>query len=164
MKFHLLFSSFMCSCLFPVASFTFYLANAFPEFGSAKGADENIISFVSLENSETPFSGSGLEDPIGDSFTISNVSSHGFDLMWDSNKLAGFDSFTVEVTDFSGMWKEEVHLNGKVTDTKIRGLKSSTEYQVRLYGLSNNQRSSLLEAVAVTGIGFLLGLESSDFI
>ncbi|XP_021332060.1 tenascin isoform X4 [Danio rerio] len=132
------------------ASFTFYLANAFPEFGSAKGADDNIISFVSLENSETPFSGSGLEDPIGGSFTISNVSSHGFDLMWDSNKLSGFDSFTVEVTDFSGMWKEEVHLNGKVNDTKIRGLKSSTEYQVRLYGLSNNQRSSLLEAVAVT--------------
>ncbi|XP_056313262.1 tenascin isoform X7 [Danio aesculapii] len=132
------------------ASFTFYLANAFPEFGSAKGADDNIISFVSLENSETPFSGSELEDPIGGSFTISNVSSHGFDLMWDSNKLAGFDSFTVEVTDFSGMWKEEVHLNGKVNDTKIRGLKSSTEYQVRLYGLSNNQRSSLLEAVAVT--------------
>uniref|UniRef100_A0A8C1EHC1 Tenascin Ca n=1 Tax=Cyprinus carpio carpio TaxID=630221 RepID=A0A8C1EHC1_CYPCA len=38
-----------------------------------------------------------------------------------------------------------------VNDTRICGLKASTEYQVRLYGISNNQRSSLLEAVAVTG-------------
>uniref|UniRef100_A0A8C1WCT1 Zmp:0000000846 n=1 Tax=Cyprinus carpio TaxID=7962 RepID=A0A8C1WCT1_CYPCA len=44
-----------------------------------------------------------------------------------------------------------------VNDTRIRGLKASTEYQVRLYGISNNQRSSLLEAVAVTGINLLLG-------
>uniref|UniRef100_A0A672RMD0 Tenascin-like n=1 Tax=Sinocyclocheilus grahami TaxID=75366 RepID=A0A672RMD0_SINGR len=59
--------------------------------------------------------------------------------------------YTVELKDFSGKWKEEVHLHGEVNDTKIRGLKASTEYQVRLYGISNNQRSSILEAVAVTG-------------
>uniref|UniRef100_A0A8C1EGI9 Tenascin Ca n=1 Tax=Cyprinus carpio carpio TaxID=630221 RepID=A0A8C1EGI9_CYPCA len=48
-----------------------------------------------------------------------------------------------------------------VNDTRICGLKASTEYQVRLYGISNNQRSSLLEAVAVTGINLLLGFKSS---
>uniref|UniRef100_A0A8C1ZA92 Zmp:0000000846 n=1 Tax=Cyprinus carpio TaxID=7962 RepID=A0A8C1ZA92_CYPCA len=66
-------------------------------------------------------------------------------------------NYTVELKDFSGKWKEEVHLHGEVNDTRIRGLKASTEYQVRLYGISNNQRSSLLEAVAVTGINLLLG-------
>uniref|UniRef100_A0A8C1EJ65 Tenascin Ca n=1 Tax=Cyprinus carpio carpio TaxID=630221 RepID=A0A8C1EJ65_CYPCA len=49
-----------------------------------------------------------------------------------------------------------------VNDTRICGLKASTEYQVRLYGISNNQRSSLLEAVAVTGINLLLGFNVSD--
>ncbi|KAI2665035.1 Tenascin [Labeo rohita] len=131
------------------ASFTFYLANTFPEFGSAKGSDDNVISFVSLDNSEIPFSGSGYEDPTG-TLTVSNITSDGFDLAWESNKHVGYDSYTVELKDFSGKWKEEVHLHAEVNDTKIRGLKASTEYQVRLYGISNNQRSSLLEAVAVT--------------
>uniref|UniRef100_A0A8C1PNI8 Zmp:0000000846 n=1 Tax=Cyprinus carpio TaxID=7962 RepID=A0A8C1PNI8_CYPCA len=131
------------------ASFTFYLANTFPELGSAKGTDDNVISFVSLDNSEIPFSGSGYEDPTG-TLTVSNVTSEGFDLAWESHKHIGYDSYTVELKDFSGKWKEEVHLHGEVNDTRIRGLKASTEYQVRLYGISNNQRSSLLEAVAVT--------------
>ncbi|XP_052412337.1 tenascin isoform X2 [Carassius gibelio] len=131
------------------ASFTFYLANTFPELGSAKGTDDNVISFVSLDNSEIPFSGSGHEDPTG-TLTVSNVTSEGFDLAWESHKHTGYDSYTVELKDFSGKWKEEVHLHGEVNDTKIRGLKASMEYHVRLYGISNNQRSSLLEAVAVT--------------
>ncbi|XP_056110839.1 tenascin isoform X2 [Rhinichthys klamathensis goyatoka] len=131
------------------ASFTFYLANTFPELGSAKGTDDNVISFVPLDNSESPFSGSGYEDPTG-TLTVSNVTSDGFDLSWESNMHIGYDSYTVELKDFSGKWNKEVHLNGEVNGTKIRGLRASTEYQVRLYGISNNQRSSLLEAVAVT--------------
>ncbi|KAK7163953.1 hypothetical protein R3I94_002621 [Phoxinus phoxinus] len=131
------------------ASFTFYLANTFPELGSAKGTDDNVISFVPLDNSEIPFSGSGYEDPTG-TLTVSNVTSDGFDLSWESNLHIGYDSYTVELKDFSGKWNKEVHLHGEVNDTRIRGLRASTEYQVRLYGISNNQRSSLLEAVAVT--------------
>lgn len=157
---HLLFPSVMCFCLFLVASFTFYLANTFPELGSPKGTDDNVISFVSLDNSEIPFSGSRYKDPTG-TLTVSNVTSDGFDLAWESHKHIGYDSYTVELKDSSGKWKEEVHLHGEVNDTRIRGLKASTEYQVRLYGISNNQRSSLLEAVAVTGINFLLGFTSS---
>ncbi|ROL53778.1 Tenascin [Anabarilius grahami] len=131
------------------ASFTFYLANTFPELGSAKGTDDNVISFVPLDNSESPFSGSGYEDSTG-TLTVSNVTSDGFDLTWDSNIHIGYDSYTVELKDFSGKWNKEVHLHGEVNGTKIRGLRASTEYQVRLYGISDNQRSSLLEAVAVT--------------
>ncbi|XP_067261674.1 tenascin isoform X5 [Chanodichthys erythropterus] len=131
------------------ASFTFYLANTFPELGSAKGTDDNVISFVPLDNSESPFSGSGYEDSTG-TLTVSNVTSDGFDLTWESNIRIGYDSYTVELKDFSGKWNKEVHLHGEVNGTKIRGLRASTEYQVRLYGISDNQRSSLLEAVAVT--------------
>lgn len=153
MRFHPLLPSFKCFCLFLVASFTFYLANTFPELGSAKGTDDNVISFVPLDNSESPFSGSGYEDSSG-TLTVSNVTSDGFDLTWESNIHIGYDSYTVELKDFSGQWNKEVHLHGEVNGTKIRGLRASTEYQVRLYGISDNQRSSLLEAVAVTGINY----------
>lgn len=145
---------FIRCCLFLVASFTFYLANTFPELGSAKDTDDNVISFVPLDNSESPFSGRGYEDPAG-ALTVSNVTSDGFDLSWESNLHIGYDSYTVELKDFSGKWNKEVHLNVEVNDTIIRGLRASTEYQVRLYGISNNQRSSLLETVAVTGINYL---------
>ncbi|XP_051953300.1 tenascin-like [Xyrauchen texanus] len=131
------------------ASFTFYLANTFPEISSVKGMDDNVISFVSLDNSESPFSGSGHEDPAG-TLIVSNVTFNGFDLMWESNKYIGYDSYTVELKDFSGKWNKEVHLHGEVAGTKIRGLRPSTKYHVKLYGISSNQRSSLLEAVAVT--------------
>lgn len=147
---------FMSLCLFLVASFTFYLAETDPDLGPAKDADDNVISFVSLDTSESPFSGSGDEDPAG-ALIVSNVTSDGFHVTWDSNKHVGFESYTVEVKDFSGKWSEEVHLRKEVTATRIYGLRAFTEYQVRLYGISDNQRSSLLEAVAVTGRNFHLG-------
>lgn len=153
----LLLRVFMSLCLFFLASFTFYIAETDPEFSSANDSDDNVISFVSLDTSESPFSGSGDEDP-DDTLIVSNVTSDGFDLMWDSNKHVGFESYTVEVKDFSGKWISEVHLQKEVTVTRIHGLRAFTEYQVRLYGISNNQRSSVLEAVAVTGINFHLGL------
>nr|XP_055054084.1 tenascin isoform X3 [Misgurnus anguillicaudatus] len=131
------------------ASFTFYLAESTPELSFAKDSDDNLISFVLLDTSESNFSGSGDQEA-NDTLTVSNITSDGFDLTWESNKLIGFDSYTVELKDFSGKRSEEVHLQREVTGTKIRGLSASTEYQVRLYGISNNQRSSLLEAVAVT--------------
>ncbi|TRZ01297.1 hypothetical protein DNTS_018629 [Danionella cerebrum] len=127
------------------SSFTFYLANPFPELSSSTNSEENLISFVSLESS---FSGSGFEDLRG-SLNVSNVTSDGFALTWETNKLAGFDSYAVEVNDFSGIWKE-VPLEGKVNEAEIRGLRPSTEYQARLYGVSKSERSLLLEAVAVT--------------
>ncbi|KAI7813166.1 putative tenascin-like [Triplophysa rosa] len=131
------------------ASFTFYIAETDPELSSANDSEDNVISFVSLDTLESPFSGSGDEDP-PDTLIVSNVTSDGFDLMWDSNKHVGFESYTVEVKDFSGKWSEDVHLQKEVTATRIHGLRASTEYQVRLYGKSNDQRSSLLDAVAVT--------------
>lgn len=141
---------------FFVASFTFYIAETDPELNSANDSDDNVISFVFLDTSENPFMGSGDEDP-PDTLIVSNVTSDGFDLMWDSNKHVGFESYTIEVKDFSGKWSEDVHLHKEVTTTRIQGLRASTEYQVRLYGKSKDQRSSLLDTVAVTGINFLLG-------
>lgn len=85
--------------------------------------------------------------------TVSGVMHDGFDLSWNLTAHSIYDSFTVEYTDIRQLWDmREVPLPGDVTATSIRGLKALTEYQIKLYGEIQNQRSALLEAVAVTGI------------
>uniref|UniRef100_A0A673JRY1 Tenascin-like n=1 Tax=Sinocyclocheilus rhinocerous TaxID=307959 RepID=A0A673JRY1_9TELE len=129
-------------------------------FVSADGRREE----VELPATATAYTLSGLSP--GMRYTVTLVAERGRRRSAPATVTAStgerFLVYTVELKDFSGKWKEEVHLHGEVNDTKIRGLKASTEYQVRLYGISNNQRSSLLEAVAVTGINFLLGFTSSS--
>uniref|UniRef100_A0A673JYV2 Tenascin-like n=1 Tax=Sinocyclocheilus rhinocerous TaxID=307959 RepID=A0A673JYV2_9TELE len=118
-------------------------------FVSADGRREE----VELPATATAYTLSGLSP--GMRYTVTLVAERGRRRSAPATVTAStgerFLVYTVELKDFSGKWKEEVHLHGEVNDTKIRGLKASTEYQVRLYGISNNQRSSLLEAVAVTG-------------
>uniref|UniRef100_A0A672KJN0 Tenascin-like n=1 Tax=Sinocyclocheilus grahami TaxID=75366 RepID=A0A672KJN0_SINGR len=118
-------------------------------FVSADGRREE----VELPATATAYTLSGLSP--GMRYTVTLVAERGQRRSAPATVTAStgerFLVYTVELKDFSGKWKEEVHLHGEVNDTKIRGLKASTEYQVRLYGISNSQRSSLLEAVAVTG-------------
>uniref|UniRef100_A0A672KHQ6 Tenascin-like n=1 Tax=Sinocyclocheilus grahami TaxID=75366 RepID=A0A672KHQ6_SINGR len=129
-------------------------------FVSADGRREE----VELPATATAYTLSGLSP--GMRYTVTLVAERGQRRSAPATVTAStgerFLVYTVELKDFSGKWKEEVHLHGEVNDTKIRGLKASTEYQVRLYGISNSQRSSLLEAVAVTGINFRLGFTVSD--
>ena len=86
---------------------------------------------------------------------VSDVTSDGFNLSWESKADVLYDSYTVELADVTGLWdNQEISLAGDAAGTRIRGLNASTEYQVRLYGVINSQRSSPFEAVAVTGIKF----------
>lgn len=105
-----------------------------------------------LDPSETQFSGMELEDEPG-TLTVLGITPDGFDLSWNLTAHDVYDSFTVEYTDVRQLWDvREVPLPGDVTGTSIRGLKALTEYHIKLYGVIRNQRSALLEAVAVTGI------------
>lgn len=142
-------------CLSPVASFTFYLAESGPELSAPTSADDNIISFLPIDPPDlTQVSGQEPEDETG-TLTVSDVTSDGFDLSWEWKADVLYDSYTVELTDVSGLWdSREIHLAGDAAGSRIRGLNASTEYQVRLYGVINSQRSSPFEAVAVTGIKF----------
>ncbi|MBN3299486.1 TENA protein, partial [Amia calva] len=95
----------------------------------------------------TASTGMGREDDIG-ALTVVGATSDGFHLSWN---MEAFDSYTVECRDTMGLWdKMETHLPGDATGTRIRGLRAATAYQIRLYGIINNQRSTPLEAVAVT--------------
>lgn len=143
----------MCLCVSPVASFTFYLADSeIPELTSPTGSEDDIISFAYLDTLDSHTSGTGPEDELG-ALIISDVTSDGFHLSWEPKADVVYDSYTVESRDTLGLWDvEEVHLSGDATGSRIQGLKASTEYRIKLYGLTGSQRSALLETVAVTGI------------
>lgn len=138
-----------------VASFTFYLADSDDrELTTPTGSEDNIISFVLLDPSESQFSGTEPEDEHG-TLTISGVAPEGFDLSWKLKAHGVYDSFAVEYKDTQRLWDVgDIQLPGDATGSRIQGLKASTEYQIKLYGITSSQRSALLEAVAVTGIRF----------
>ncbi|XP_028830352.1 tenascin isoform X1 [Denticeps clupeoides] len=132
------------------ASFTFYLAESNPELSAVTGVDENIISFLPIDNPDTQFSGIGVEDQTG-TLAVSDVTSDGFILSWETKGHFLYDSYAVELKDVLGeSGIQEFHFQANTTGTRIHGLNSSTEYQVKLYGVSSSQRSLALEAVAVT--------------
>ncbi|XP_063066917.1 tenascin isoform X4 [Engraulis encrasicolus] len=133
------------------ASFTFYLAESGPELAAPTGPDDNIISFLPIDNYDTQVPGQeGPKDQTG-TLTVSDVTSDGFNLSWEWKADVLYDSYTVELADAPGLWdNREIYLAGDAAGASVRGLNASTEYQVRLYGVLNSQRSSLpFEAVAV---------------
>ncbi|XP_029693779.1 tenascin-like isoform X1 [Takifugu rubripes] len=132
-------------------SFTFYLADPDDhEQMPPTGSEDNPINSVYLDPSETQFSRMEPDEEPG-TLTVSGVTHDRFDLSWNLTAHSIYDSFTVEYTDIRQLWDmREVPLPGDVTGTSIRGLKALTEYQIKLYGEIQNQRSALLEAVAVT--------------
>ncbi|XP_036974157.1 tenascin isoform X3 [Acanthopagrus latus] len=133
------------------ASFTFYLADSDDrELTTPTGSEDNVISFVYLDPSETQFSGTEPEDELG-TLTVSGITPDGFDLSWKLKAHSLYDSFAVKYKDTQQLWDvSEVQLPGDATGSRIKGLKASTEYEIKLYGVTSSQRSALLEAVAVT--------------
>ncbi|XP_067341368.1 tenascin-like isoform X1 [Channa argus] len=132
------------------ASFTFYLSDSDDrELTTTTGLEDNVISVVHLDASESQFSGTELQDELG-VLAISGITSDGFDLSWSLNAHSIYDSLAVEYTE-AHLWDvREILLPGDAIGSRIEGLKASTEYQIKLYGITSRQRSALLKAVAVT--------------
>lgn len=144
----------MCPLVvFLVASFTLYLSDSDDhELSSSPGSEDDTVSFVFLDSSESQFSGAEPEDKLG-TLTISGVMADGFDLSWNLTSHRVYDRFSVEYRDTQRLWDvREFQLPGDATGSRIQGLQASTEYQLKLYGIRSSQRTELLEAVAVTGI------------
>ncbi|XP_045922488.1 tenascin isoform X2 [Micropterus dolomieu] len=133
------------------ASFTFYLADSDDrELTTPTASEDNVISFVYLDPSESQLSGTEPEDELG-TMSVSGITFDGFDLSWTLKAHSVYDSFVVEYKDTLELWDvREVQLPGDATGSKIQDLKASTEYQIKLYGITSSQRSALLEAVAIT--------------
>ncbi|KAM9735442.1 tenascin-like isoform 4-T4 [Menidia menidia] len=133
------------------ASFTFYIADSDDrKLATPTVSEDNVISFVYLEPSESQFSGTEPKDEHG-SLTISGITPDGFDLTWKLKPQDAYDNFAIEYKDTQRLWDVgQVQLPGDAHGSRISGLKASTEYQIKLFGLKNSQRSELLEAVAAT--------------
>ncbi|XP_068609496.1 tenascin-like [Brachionichthys hirsutus] len=131
------------------ATLTFYLSDP-DESAPPAGSEDDVISFVSSDSSESQFSGTEPEDEF-ETLTVSGITPDGFDLSWKLKPHRVYDGFAVEYKDSQRLWDvREVRLPGDAADSRIEGLRPSTEYEIKLYGITSIQRSALLEAVAVT--------------
>lgn len=147
---------------FPVlASFTFYLADPDDrELTPPTASEDSPINSVSLD---PQLSGTEPEDGPG-ALAVSGIAHDGFVLSWNLTARALYDSFAVEFSDIQQLWDvQEVLLPGDATGASIRGLKALTEYQIKLSGVIGNQRSALLEAVAVTGIRVFFTIRDAQY-
>ncbi|CAN9504363.1 unnamed protein product [Ophioblennius macclurei] len=133
------------------ASFTFYLADSDDhDLAPPTGSDDNVISFVLLDPSESVHSGMEPEDELG-TMTVSGLSPDGCDLSWKMKAHGVFDKIAVEYSDVQRLWDvREVQLPGDAQGFRIHGLNASTQYEIKLFGVTGSQRTPLLEAVAVT--------------
>lgn len=143
-------------------SFTLYLTDPDNhELTPPTGSEDSPINSVYLDPSETQFSAVEPEDEPG-ALTVSGR--NGFVLSWNLTAHSVYDSFAVECTDIQQLGDvREVPLPGDATGTSIRGLRALTEYQIKLYGIISDQRSAILEAVAVTGIRVFFRIRDAQF-
>lgn len=110
-----------------------------------------MFSLMSVDGMDPDSSGIGQEDPEMMTLIVSGIFSNGFLLSWESKNV--HDSFTVECRDSMGLWDVvQIQLPGDAIGARVEGLKASTAYEVRLYGVNGSQRTSPRAAVAVTGI------------
>lgn len=138
-----------------VAFFTFYSADSDNhELTTPSGLEENVNSYLYLDPSESQLSGAEPEEEAG-TLTISRITSDGFDLFWKLKAHNVYDNYVVQYKDTQQLLNVgEVRFPGDAHGSRISGLKASTEYHIKLYGMTSSQRPALLEAVAVTGISF----------
>uniref|UniRef100_A0A673B3R4 Zmp:0000000846 n=1 Tax=Sphaeramia orbicularis TaxID=375764 RepID=A0A673B3R4_9TELE len=82
------------------------------------------------------------EDERG-TLTVSGIASDRFDLSWKLKPPGVYDSLAVEYKDTQRLLEvREVYLPGDAAGSRIQGLKASTEYQIKLYGITSSQRSA----------------------
>uniref|UniRef100_A0A3Q2ZT11 Tenascin C n=1 Tax=Kryptolebias marmoratus TaxID=37003 RepID=A0A3Q2ZT11_KRYMA len=119
-------TTYILSNLIPGMSYTFSLT-------AERGHRRSRPVSLSASTGECP------EDEQG-TLTVSRIKSDVFDISWKLNAHSSLQDMG------------EVRLPGDAHGSRITGLKASTEYQIKLFGITSSQRPALLEAVAVTGI------------
>ncbi|XP_053709924.1 tenascin-like isoform X2 [Synchiropus splendidus] len=131
-------------------SFTLYVSGSEqPELTTPPEPGDNVISFMNFDESE--LSESQPEAKLRE-LTVSGVSSDGFHLSWTLKPADVFDSLAIEYRVSQQLWDAgEIRLPGNATGSRVQGLEASTEYELKLVGVTGSQRTALMEGVAVTG-------------
>lgn len=82
---------------------------------------------------------------------ISDVTADGFRLSWTANEDM-FDRFVIKLRDSKRLaHPQEFSVRGDERTKVLTGLMSGTEYEIELYGVTLDQRSQPITAVAQTG-------------
>ncbi|XP_026212413.1 tenascin isoform X3 [Anabas testudineus] len=93
---------------------------------------------------------------------ISDVTADGFRLSWTANEDM-FDRFVIKLRDSKRLaHPQEFSVRGDERTKVLTGLMSGTEYEIELYGVTLDQRSQPITAVAQTGLSTPRGLHFSD--
>ncbi|XP_055369206.1 tenascin isoform X6 [Betta splendens] len=93
---------------------------------------------------------------------ISDVAADGFRLSWTADEDL-FDRFVIKIRDSKRLaHPREYGVRGDERTKVLTGLMSGTEYEIELYGVTLDQRSQPITAVAQTGLSNPRGLHFSD--
>ncbi|XP_015243025.1 PREDICTED: tenascin-like isoform X4 [Cyprinodon variegatus] len=93
---------------------------------------------------------------------ISDITSHSFRLSWAADEDQ-FDRFVIKIRDSKRLaHPREYKARGSERTKVITGLMSGTEYEIELYGLTLDQRSQPITAVAQTGLSAPKGLHFTE--
>ncbi|XP_067341371.1 tenascin-like isoform X4 [Channa argus] len=93
---------------------------------------------------------------------ISDVTADGFRVSWTSSEDM-FDRFVIKIRDSKRLaHPQEYSVRGDERTKVLTGLMSGTEYEIELYGVTLDQRSQPITAVAQTGLSSPKGLYFSD--
>ncbi|XP_055369203.1 tenascin isoform X3 [Betta splendens] len=115
-------------------------------------------SFVQLAYNE----GTTEAEPEVEHLFISDVAADGFRLSWTADEDL-FDRFVIKIRDSKRLaHPREYGVRGDERTKVLTGLMSGTEYEIELYGVTLDQRSQPITAVAQTGLSNPRGLHFSD--
>uniref|UniRef100_A0A7N6BQR3 Zmp:0000000846 n=1 Tax=Anabas testudineus TaxID=64144 RepID=A0A7N6BQR3_ANATE len=121
-------------------------------YGTYKGSRTSAVSIVASTEAE----------PEVEHLFISDVTADGFRLSWTANEDM-FDRFVIKLRDSKRLaHPQEFSVRGDERTKVLTGLMSGTEYEIELYGVTLDQRSQPITAVAQTGLSTPRGLHFSD--
>ncbi|XP_060707180.1 tenascin-X-like [Hemiscyllium ocellatum] len=84
---------------------------------------------------------------LGD-LSVSHITAQSFKLSWTASE--GFDSFLIEYSTSEPRGVYNLTMTGDQRSTSIKGLRPTTVYTVRLYGVAKGQRTKPLTSVVTT--------------
>uniref|UniRef100_W5KP24 Tenascin C n=1 Tax=Astyanax mexicanus TaxID=7994 RepID=W5KP24_ASTMX len=132
-----------------------------------------LITGIGYEISLTGVSGSGLQslpvtteavteaEPEIEHLFVSDITPESFRLSWTADDI--FDRYAIKVRDSKKVtFPREYNIPGNERTKVLTNLSGGTEYEIELYGFTQEHRSQPITAVARTGLGAPRSIHFSD--
>uniref|UniRef100_A0A8B9LU07 Zmp:0000000846 n=1 Tax=Astyanax mexicanus TaxID=7994 RepID=A0A8B9LU07_ASTMX len=128
-----------------------------------------LITGIGYEISLIGVSGSGLQslpvtteaEPEIEHLFVSDITPESFRLSWTADDI--FDRYAIKVRDSKKVtFPREYNIPGNERTKVLTNLSGGTEYEIELYGFTQEHRSQPITAVARTGLGAPRSIHFSD--